>query len=48
MSQKKNGDFGLKYQFAVKLITVSLAGIIRSSAEMELVYKFDCKLNPVT
>ena len=37
-----------KYQFAIKLITVSLAGIIRSSSEIELVYKFDCKLIPVT
>ena len=39
---------GLKYQFVIKLITISLAGIIRSSAEIELVYKFDCKLNHVT
>ena len=47
-SYKETLISGLKYQFAIKLITVSLAGIITSSAEIELVYKFDCKLNPVT
>ena len=48
-SYKETLISGLKYQFAIKLIIVSLAGIIRSSAETELVYRFDCKLNhPVT
>ena len=47
-SQNYTLILGVKYQFALKLITVSLAFIIRSSAESVLVYKFDCKINPVT